>query len=87
MPLLRKSGVRAPWLPAPLPSPDANPPRRMSVVAGWQPLPSNGAVIVRLTSVRETPIAFTPWARHTFPLTADNLARTARRDTTFTIEA
>jgi hypothetical protein len=28
-----------------------------------------------------------PWARHTFPLTADNLARTARRDAVFALAA
>ena len=32
-------------------------------------------------------VAFAPWAQHTFPITADDLARTTRRDTTFTIEA
>lgn len=87
MPLLRKSGVRAPWLPAPLPSPNTNPPRRMSVVPGWQPQPAGGAVIVRLTSVRETPIAFTPWGRHVFPLRADDLRRLARLDTVFSLSA
>lgn len=32
-------------------------------------------------------VAFAPWAQHTFPITADDLARTARLDTTFAIEA
>ena len=32
-------------------------------------------------------VAFAPWAQHTFPITADDLSRTARRDTTFVIEA
>ena len=32
-------------------------------------------------------VAFAPWAQHTFPITADDLARTTRRDTTFAIEA
>jgi hypothetical protein len=32
-------------------------------------------------------IVLYPWARHTFTLTADDLTRTTRRDTTFTIEA
>ena len=32
-------------------------------------------------------VAFAPWSQHTFPITADDLARTTRRDTTFTIEA
>lgn len=54
MPLLRKSGVRAPWMPAPLPVADTNPPRRTSVVPGWQPTPTGGVVWLR--SVRETPV-------------------------------
>ena len=32
-------------------------------------------------------VAFAPWAQHTFPITADDLARTTRLDTTFAIEA
>lgn len=32
-------------------------------------------------------IVLYPWAQHTFPLTADDLARTARRDTVFTLTA
>jgi len=32
-------------------------------------------------------VAFAPWAQHTFPITVDDLSRTARRDTTFVIEA
>ena len=28
-------------------------------------------------------VAFAPWAQHTFPITADDLSRTARRDTTY----
>jgi hypothetical protein len=32
-------------------------------------------------------VAFAPWAQHTFPITADDLARTTRLDTTFVIEA
>ena len=58
MPLLRKSGVRAPWLPAPLPSPNTNPPRRMSVVPGWQPQPAGGALWFR--SVRDEPVNTDP---------------------------
>ncbi len=32
-------------------------------------------------------VAFAPWAQHTFPITADDLARTTRLDTTFAIGA
>ena len=32
-------------------------------------------------------VVFTPWAQHTFALTADDFSRTARRDTTFAIGA
>lgn len=53
MPLLRKSGVRAPWMPASLPVADTNPPRRMQVVSGWQPVPASSTAWLR--TVRETP--------------------------------
>ena len=40
MPVLRKSGVRAPWMPAPLPVANTDPLRPVSVVVGKQPTPT-----------------------------------------------
>jgi hypothetical protein len=40
MPLLKRSGVRSPWFPAPLPTPSADPPRPLLITRGAQPLPS-----------------------------------------------
>ena len=53
MPLLRKSGVRAPWMPAPLLVADTNPLRCVQVVSGWQPTPDSEVAWLR--TVRDTP--------------------------------